>query len=321
MKKLGFSAFVGNPPFLGGTRISVANGPGYKDWLSEQYEASGLTDLVAFFFRRSFELLQDGGCSGLVATNSIAQGDTRAAGLRWICQHDGVIYEATRRYRWPGLAAVIVSIVHFRRGASPRRLLLDGKPVSRISAFLFHRGGDDDPKMLSANRGVSVIGSFVLGIGFVFDDENPDATSLAEMRRLVTKDARNSERIFAYLGGEELNASPTITHRRYVIDFGEMAEPEARTWPDLFAIVEAKVKPARRSVQQRDRRELWWLHATRSPELRRYVDAHGRCLALLSKTFPWRPFREMCTSWPKIPPKSHRQHGSKSSSLIASAFT
>jgi hypothetical protein len=44
-------------------------------------------------------------------------------------------------------------------------------------------------------------------------------------------------------------------------------------------------------------------------------------LALLPKTFPSRPFREMCPSWLKIPPKSHPLRGLRSSSRIASACT
>jgi hypothetical protein len=104
------------------------------------------------------------------------------------------------------------------------------------------------------------------------------------MNRLVDLDRRNQERIAAYLGGEELNSSPTQRARRWVIDFGDMSEAEAQRWPDLFRIVEEKVKPARRSVAQRDRRELWWLHATRSPELRRFAAQHGRFLALSQVT-------------------------------------
>ena len=71
-----------------------------------------------------------------------------------------------------------------------------------------------------------------------------------------------------YLGGEEFNSSPIITPTRYIIDFGEMGEEEeARRWPDLFAIVEERVKPSRSNVAQRDRRELWWLYATRVTSL------------------------------------------------------
>jgi hypothetical protein len=70
------------------------------------------------FFRRSFTILRNGGALGLIATNTIAQGDTRSTGLRFVCNNGGIsnnggiIYNATRRYKWSGLAAVVVSLVH-----------------------------------------------------------------------------------------------------------------------------------------------------------------------------------------------------------------
>jgi hypothetical protein len=134
--------------------------------------------------------------------------------------------------------------------------------------------------MLAANRGVSVIGSFVLGIGFVFEDENEAATPLSCMKELLQQDPRNREVIRKYLGGEDLNSHPKQDSNRFVIDFEERSLDEARRWVDLFAIVEKKVKPARASVKQRDRREEWWRHATRSPLFRAHVSVHGRALAL-----------------------------------------
>jgi hypothetical protein len=54
----GFDAFVGNPPFLGGTLIGGQLGLAYHDYLVESYEpATGLADLAAFFLRRAFDLL------------------------------------------------------------------------------------------------------------------------------------------------------------------------------------------------------------------------------------------------------------------------
>ena len=53
---------------------------------------------------------------GLVATNTIAQGDTRSSGLRWICERGGEIYRATKRVKWPGDAAVVVSVLHIVKG-------------------------------------------------------------------------------------------------------------------------------------------------------------------------------------------------------------
>ena len=60
-------------------------------------------------------------------------------------------------------------------------------------------------------------------MGFTFDDTDTKgvATPLAEMQRLIEKDPRNAERIFPYIGGEEVNTSPTHAHHRYVINFGE----------------------------------------------------------------------------------------------------
>ena len=97
----------------------------------------GNADLVAHFFRRAFNLLRDGGTFGLIATNTIAQGDTRNTGLRWKCEQGGEIYRAARRYKWPGQAAVVVSVLHVQRGRWEGVRLLDGKPVPTITAFLF----------------------------------------------------------------------------------------------------------------------------------------------------------------------------------------
>lgn len=113
----GFDAIVGNPPFAGKNTLIEAHPEGYLSWLRDIHpESHGNSDLVAHFFRRGFTLLRQGGALGLIATNTIAQGDTRTTGLRFICQHGGQIYNATRRYRWPGVAAVVVSVVHiFKR--------------------------------------------------------------------------------------------------------------------------------------------------------------------------------------------------------------
>ena len=222
----GFDAFVGNPPFAGKNAVAAGNVPGYPDWLKAMHEGShGNADLVAHFYRRAFDLARHGGAIGLIATNTIAQGDTRTTGLRWICEHGGEIYRATRRVQWPGEAAVVVSVLHVAKGGSVGNKVLDGQVVETITAFLFHRGGHADPARLATNAGKSFQGSIVLGMGFTFDDtdKNGVTSPLAEMRRLVDTDPRNREVIFPYIGGEEVNTSPTHAHHRYVINF--------RDWP------------------------------------------------------------------------------------------
>ena len=218
----GFDAIVGNPPFLGGKRISTNLGDGYRDWLADVHAGSSSNaDLVAHFFRRAFDLLRSLGTFGLIATNTIAQGDTRASGLRWICTHGGEVFAVRRRVRWPGLAAVIVSVIHIGNGPVFARKRIDGRDVDCITAFLFHRGGHGDPVRLKANAGKSFQGSIVVGMGFTFDDTDTKgvASPLAELRRLIQKDPRNQEVVFPYIGGQEVNSSPTQAHHRYVIDF------------------------------------------------------------------------------------------------------
>jgi hypothetical protein len=281
-KNSGFDAIVGNPPFLGGTLIGGRLGLAYHDYLVEAYPpATGLADLIAFFLRRSFALLCHEGTFGLIATNTVAQGDTRSTGLDQIVRRGGSIYQAQRRYEWPGAAAVVASLVHVARTQKPTQSSLDGVPVERVSAFLLKGDADSSPVVLSENKGLCYRGTKVWGAGFVFEEQPSDgSTSLSELEHLLSVDARNREVIFAYMGGEEFNSSPTQSSRRFVIDFGNRSEAEARRWPLLFSIVEERVRPVRAGNKQRNYRENWWLHANRVEEAGPYLQRYGRLLAL-----------------------------------------
>ena len=315
----GFDAIVGNPPFAGKNTVAAANVPYYPDWLKQMHEGShGNADLVAHFFRCAFGLVRQGGAFGLIATNTIAQGDTRSTGLCWICKNGGEIYHARRRVKWPGLAAVVVSVLHIAKGRFPGAKCLDDEATDRITAFLFHRGGHDDPARLKVNAGKSFQGSIVLGMGFTFDDTDKKgvASSLAEMRWLIQENPRNEEAIFPYIGGEEVNTSPTHEHHRYTINFrdyplrredlGELwseadderhrelrrapivpfdyPEPVAADWPDLLAIVEERVKPERAHLTKnaigRKRAMFWWQYGSLAKELGATIGGLGRLLVV-----------------------------------------
>jgi hypothetical protein len=285
----GFDVFVGNPPFAGKNTIAEGSPDGILDWFKQLHpESHGNADLVAHFFRRCFDLLRPGGSLGLIATNTIAQGDTRSTGLRWICLHGGTIYAARKRYKWPGVAAVVVSVVHLHKGPYAGVKLLERRPVEQITAFLFANGGHEDPKQLAANAGKSFQGSIVLGMGFTFDDSGPadDDTPgipspIATMERLIAENPKNAGVIFPYIGGEEVNSSPTHAHHRYVINFGERCEEECRReWPELMAIVERKVKPGRLAQNREIRARYWWRFGETTPALQAAIVGCERVLAI-----------------------------------------
>ena len=299
----GFDVMVGNPPFAGKNTIAEGHPAGFLDLLKTVHPQShGNADLVAHFFRRAFGLIRQDGTFGLIATNTIGQGDTRSTGLRWICNHGGTIYSARKRLRWPGEAAVVVSVVHVHKGRLAGPYDLDGRTVSLITAYLFHTGGNDDPARLHANARKSFQGSIVLGVGFTFDDKDKKgvaspitkarADELARsgdrpnsMEELTAKDPRNQERIFPYIGGKEVNDSPKQAHHRYVINFEQMTEAEARQWPDLMRLVEEKVKGTRASHST----AKWWHFERFRPELYNAIRGLERVL-VCGQTSKYRSF-------------------------------
>jgi hypothetical protein len=285
----GFDVFVGNPPFAGNNTFVQVYPEGILDWFKQLHpESGGQCDLVAHFFRRCFHLLRTDSSLGLIATNTIAQGDTRSSGLRWICLNGGTIYAARKRTKWPGVAAVVVSVVHLLKGTYAGVKLLEKRPVEQITAFLFANGGHDDPKQLAANAGKSFQGSIVLGMGFTFDDSGPadDDTpgipsQIATMKRLIAENPKNAEVIFPYIGGEEVNSSPNHAHHRYVINFGERSEEECwREWPELMGIVERKVKPGRMAQNREIRARYWWRFGETCPALYEAISGIDRVLAI-----------------------------------------
>jgi hypothetical protein len=311
----GFDAIVGNPPFAGKNTLINGHPPGYLPWLQTLHEgAHGNADLVAHFFRRAFGLLCRGGCFGLIATNTIGQGDTRETGLGAILRARGTIARVRRHLHWPGEAAVVVSVVHVARGAAEMPIL-DDHAVTRISAYLVEGSLDTSPTVLAANSGRAFSASFLLGMGFTFDDAaaaKGKASSISEMNRLTSKNPHNAERIFPYLGGEEVNSDPRHAHRRWCIDFSDFplrrmtmpktwetmnprervhcravgivpedyAEPVAQDWPDLLEIVERLVKPLRATDKRDLYRSHWWKFAERRPGLYKKIASLSSILAM-----------------------------------------
>jgi hypothetical protein len=296
----GLDAVIGNPPFAGVVQLARAMGERFSEFLRMYWDGvSGQTDLAAFFFRRSFDLLRQAGCLGLLATNTIAQGDTRESGLSVICERGGEIYHVTKRIRWPGRANVIISRVHISKGRVVNDPVLSGRRVGRINAFLFHAGGDRNPLPLRGKPCIAGKGIVPWGMGFVFEDSVDGGPSLREMEAAVAVNPSCSERIHRFIGGADLNSIPNLTPNRFIIDLDGLEKEQARRYPELFAILERYVRPQRLALPDtpgnRRLRERWW-HYSQGREIREATRNLDRVL-LCSQTSKRRAFAFVHGSW------------------------
>ena len=157
----GFDAIVGNPPFLGERDISTATRTQpTAEWLAKNLHGAQRQTLilVAHFFDGRSILLRKGGASGLIATNTIGQGDTRHGGSRTrFCRTVGQFYARIDASAWPGEAAVIVSVCACRKADSSRKpRSLDEHRSQRISAYLLECGHDDSPEHLERQSNIEL---------------------------------------------------------------------------------------------------------------------------------------------------------------------
>jgi hypothetical protein len=261
MRRGGFDAVVGNPPFIGGQRLTGAIGVDLREYLVHNIggDRRGSADLCAYFLLRDMSVTSKGRV-GIIATNTIGQGDTREVGLAQAIERGWQIYRAVKSQPWEGTASLEVSLVWVGHGRQPEKSVLDGREVHAITSSLDPATRvTGDPHRLAANADQSFIGSYVLGTGFILEPE--------QALTLISKDPRNERILFPYLNGEDLNSEWSLEATRWVINFRDWGEEDAKSYPDAFAIVERDVKPSRIVNNRKARRERWWQFAERAVAL------------------------------------------------------
>lgn len=265
----GFDAVIGNPPFLGGQKLTGAMGTGVRDWFVDVLAggARGSADLVAYFFLRAAGVLRGSGTLGLVATNSVAQGTTREVGLDRLAGSGVEIYRAVQSAKWPASSANLeYAAVWATLAGLPKDLprVADGVEVAGISTLLEPKGrADGAPVALVENANLSFQGCIVLGMGFVVSSDDVD--------QWIRDDPANAEVLAPYLGGEDVADSPTHKPSRWVIDFFDRTEPVAAEYRGPYAHVERLVKPERLKNNRKALRERWWQFGEKRPAMRQAI--------------------------------------------------
>jgi hypothetical protein len=272
-KKFGFDAVIGNPPFMGGQKISGVFGVCYRDYLVGFVAAAykGSADLCAYFALRANQLLRNDGTQGMVLSSAISEGGTRVVGLGQLLEKDNNIFSANSRSAWPGKASVTISLVWVVKGSWSGCVRLNNENVQTIDSTLSSGGGrSESPKRLESNFSLSFQGSIPLGKGFVIPLEEAEA--------ILSADKKYSDVIYGYLTGQELNIDPEYKPSQLIINFSDWpldvnnspagySGPVAADYPECLKILEARVKPERDKVNRKVRRERWWQYAERAKGL------------------------------------------------------
>ena len=142
MERGGFDAMIGNPPFLGGQKIYRRDGHERSRLVRQrprrrQRRAAPIWSPTSSCARAS--LLDTQGNLGLIATNTVAQGDTREVGLDRMVADGFTITRSIQSRSWP---AASVNLEYAAVWGSSRTVadqvprVADGVPVARISTLL-----------------------------------------------------------------------------------------------------------------------------------------------------------------------------------------
>lgn len=272
----GFDAIVGNPPFLGGQKISGALGTDYLAGLQawDGRAVRGSADLAARFVLRANRLLGPRGQLGYVTTNTLIEGDTLVVGLLQLESRGWTVRRGSSPHPWPSASAnlSIIEIWASKRPVSAA-LVLDDEPVPRLGVdlqpYLRETGR---PQRLPENDGITFQGSNILGLGFTLE---PD-----EAQTLIDDDPRNADVLFPYVVGADLNGRPDTSASRWVINFRDWPLERAEQYPALIDRVRRLVKPERDRNNRQARRENWWKYAERAPELYEAIAGLDHVLAI-----------------------------------------
>ena len=270
-----FDALVGNPPFIGHNRFSGTVGTDYREhlvcWIADG--TKGIADLVAYFFLYAAKVARS---IGYLATNTIAQGDTSEVGLTQLMERGWIIHKAVSSTPWPGQASVVIAKLWMTHFAWNDRCQLDGRWVMAIDEMLYpaNRSGWRKQR-LAENANISFQGSIPYGDGFILDAQ--------VAQDLLDDNPRNSEVIFPYLSGDDLNKSPSQEAARWAINFFDWPEPVAKQYYDCFLIVEKLVKPERlkkRGKSYDKARELWWQYLRQRKDLYQSIQQLNHVIAI-----------------------------------------
>lgn len=277
MQRGGFDAVIGNPPFLVSKKISGAVGSNMREWFANVVaRMPGRGDLITYFVRRASQLTSTEGNFGLICAKAITEGDSLQVGIEPLSDEGWHVYKVDRNRPWPAReVGTNIAIIWGSRIPVQVPSVLDGSKVRAITRLL-------DSEDNNLNRPIELIrehlgyqGSIFLGDGFLMPK--------AEARVILSQYPMESEVLKPFLNAQDLNSSPYFMGPRYIIDFRELSQMDAKKFSASWAIVESRVKPERMKddgVRYPRLINEWWQHLAPRPELYSKVNSVSAVVAL-----------------------------------------
>jgi hypothetical protein len=289
---------VGNPPFIGASRMRDALGDGYTETLRKAWK--GLVpesaDFVMYWWQKAAELTRDGNSRrfGFITTNSIHQTFNRRviepflanekkplhlsyaiADHPWVDSADGAAVRIALTVAEPGKAEGILEKVvseQARENGENEVTLLGSRgilaPNLQIGADVSSAGS------LLANSKLSCPGVKLHGAGFIVSEEQATSLGLGSIQGI-------EQVIRGYRNGKDLTTRPRGV--RLLDLFGLAASEAQEKFPAIYQHILTHVKPERDATAHTKDGAVyarqWWLFGKTRADLRTALSSLPRYIA------------------------------------------
>lgn len=298
---------IGNPPFIGASRLRESLGDGYAEALWQAYpKLPRSADFVMFWWHKAANAtriharkkdVRNTRRFGLITTNSLRQtfnrrivephlGDPKKPlsllfaipDHPWVDSADGaavrIAMTVGRQGRHIGQLLRLSSEDEEETEAEGRKVTFDHQ-IGKIFANL-HIGADVTSTVpLKSNMNLAYRGMQLIGSGFIVSTAKAAELGLGKIDGL-------EQHIRHYRNGRDLMASPRNV---MVIDLFGLTEHEVRTrFPEVFQHVLDTVKPDRDQNNRESYKQNWWIHGEPRKDLRPALEGLPRYIATVETT-------------------------------------
>jgi hypothetical protein len=272
---------IGNPPFIGNSRMRSALGDGYTETLRQVYDdIPESSDYVMYWWDRAAELVRSGAAKrfGLIATNSLRQTFNRRVVEKhltakdplslvfavpdhpWVDSVDGADVRISMTVGQAGTLDGLLSVVVDEKAGTGDALEVEFEDrQGKILADLTIGANVTGAQPLRANAMLSNRGMQLIGSGFIVTPEQAALLGLGRIQSL-------EKHILPYLNGRDITSVPRGV---MAIDLFPMKEAEVRDqFPEVYQWLLERVKPERDHNNRPSYRKAWWIFGEPRANLR-----------------------------------------------------